>query len=34
MYFQDFQKFLDEAVEGVIYFSLGNNVRSDLIPEE
>jgi hypothetical protein len=34
MYFQDLQKFLDEAVEGVIYFSLGKNMRSDHIPEE
>jgi glucuronosyltransferase len=24
----------DEAVEGVIYISLGSNVRSDLLPEE
>ena len=34
MYFQDLQKFLDEAKDGVIYFSLGTNVRSDLLPEE
>jgi glucuronosyltransferase len=34
MYFQDLQNILDEAMEGVIYFSLGTNVRSDLFPEE
>jgi hypothetical protein len=34
MNFQDLQKFLDEAKDGVIYFSLGNNVRSDLLSEE
>jgi UDP:flavonoid glycosyltransferase YjiC (YdhE family) len=34
MYFQDIQKFLDEAKDGVIYFSLGTNVFNDLIPEE
>jgi hypothetical protein len=34
MYFQELQKFLDEAVEGVLYFSLGNNMRSDHMPEE
>jgi hypothetical protein len=34
MYFQDLQKFLDEAKDGVIYFSLGTNVRSDLLSEE
>ena len=34
MYFQDLQKFLDEAQEGVIYFSLGTNVFSDRLPEE
>jgi len=34
MYFQDLQKFLDEAKDGVIYFSLGTNVRSELLPEE
>jgi len=34
MYFQDLQKFLEEAKDGVIYFSLGNNMRSDHLPEE
>jgi glucuronosyltransferase len=34
MYLQDLQKFLDEAKDGVIYFSLGGNVRSDHMPEE
>jgi glucuronosyltransferase len=34
MYFQDLQKFLDEAKDGVIYFSLGTNVLSDHMPEE
>ena len=34
MYFQDLQKFLDEAKDGVIYFSLGSSVRSDHMPEE
>ncbi|XP_069686452.1 UDP-glycosyltransferase UGT5-like [Periplaneta americana] len=31
---QDLQQFLDEANEGVIYFSLGSNARSDHMPEE
>jgi UDP:flavonoid glycosyltransferase YjiC (YdhE family) len=31
---QELQKFLDEAEAGVIYFSLGSNVRSDNMPEE
>ncbi|XP_021932915.1 UDP-glucuronosyltransferase 2B17-like isoform X2 [Zootermopsis nevadensis] len=31
---EDLQKFLDEAEDGVIYFSLGSNVQSDRIPEE
>jgi len=34
MYFQDLQEFLDKAKDGVIYFSLGTNVRSDHMPEE
>lgn len=34
MYFQDLQKFLDEAKDGVIYFSLGSSGRSDNLPEE
>ena len=37
MYFQDFQdlqNYLDEAKDGVIYFSLGSNVRSDHMSEE
>jgi glucuronosyltransferase len=32
--FQDLQKFLDEAKDGAIYFSLGTNVFSDHMPEE
>jgi glucuronosyltransferase len=32
--FQDLQKFLDEAKDGVIYFNLGTNVLSDHMPEE
>ncbi|XP_049952313.1 UDP-glycosyltransferase UGT5-like isoform X1 [Schistocerca serialis cubense] len=31
---KDIQKFLDEAEDGVIYFSLGSNVRGSAIPEE
>ncbi|XP_049857716.1 UDP-glycosyltransferase UGT5-like isoform X3 [Schistocerca gregaria] len=31
---KDIQKFLDEAEDGVIYFSLGSNVRGNTIPEE
>jgi glucuronosyltransferase len=34
MYFQDLQKFLDEAKDGVIYFSLGTSVKSDRMPQE
>ena len=34
MFFQDLQNFLDEAKDGVIYFSLGSSVRSDHMPEE
>ena len=34
VYFQDLQNFLDEAKDGVIYFSLGSSVRSDHMPEE
>jgi len=34
MYFQDLQKFLDEAKDSVIYFSLGTSVLSDRMPEE
>ncbi|KAL0275736.1 UNVERIFIED_CONTAM: hypothetical protein PYX00_003507 [Menopon gallinae] len=30
---QDLQRFLDSAKEGVIYFSLGSNVKSEAIPE-
>jgi glucuronosyltransferase len=28
------KKWIDEAKEGVIYFSLGSNIRSDTMPEE
>ncbi|PSN43365.1 hypothetical protein C0J52_23089 [Blattella germanica] len=31
---KDLQDFLDEATEGVIYFSLGTNVRSDSMSQE
>ncbi|XP_068083275.1 UDP-glycosyltransferase UGT5-like [Anabrus simplex] len=31
---QDLQKYLDDAKEGVIYFSLGSNVRSDKLTAE
>jgi glucuronosyltransferase len=34
MYFQDLQKFLDEATDGVIYFSFGTSVFSNHMPEE
>jgi glucuronosyltransferase len=34
MYLQDLQKFLDEAKDGVIYFSLGSNVLGDHVPED
>jgi glucuronosyltransferase len=34
VYFQDLQKFVDEAKDGVIYFSLGSSVRSDHMPED
>ncbi|XP_068907170.1 UDP-glycosyltransferase UGT5-like [Tenebrio molitor] len=30
----DLQKYLDSAKEGVIYFSLGSNVKSELLPKE
>ncbi|XP_049856482.1 UDP-glucosyltransferase 2-like [Schistocerca gregaria] len=30
---KDIKKFLDEAKDGVIYFSLGSNVRSNAMPE-
>jgi UDP:flavonoid glycosyltransferase YjiC (YdhE family) len=32
--FQDLQNFLDEAQDGVIYFSLGTSVHTDNMPEE
>jgi hypothetical protein len=32
--FQDLQNFLDEAQDGVIYFSLGSTLRSDHMAEE
>jgi glucuronosyltransferase len=34
LYFQDLQKFLNEAKDGVIYFSLGSSMRSDHMPKE
>ena len=34
MYFQDLQKFLDEAKDDVIYFSFGSSGRSDHLSEE
>lgn len=30
---QDLQQFLDSAKDGVVYFSLGSNVRSEAMPE-
>jgi UDP:flavonoid glycosyltransferase YjiC (YdhE family) len=30
---QDLQKYLDEAPDGVIYFSMGSNLRSTSFPE-
>jgi glucuronosyltransferase len=30
---QEFQKYLDEAADGVIYFSMGSNLQSHLMPE-
>ena len=30
---QELQKYLDEAADGVIYFSLGSNLQSHLMPE-
>jgi glucuronosyltransferase len=30
----DIQKFIDEAPEGVIFFSMGSNLRSDQMPAE
>lgn len=32
--FQDLQKYLDDAKEGVIYFSLGSNVKSVAVSDE
>jgi len=32
--FQDIQTFLDEAPQGVIYFSLGTMIRSDTFPSD
>jgi glucuronosyltransferase len=31
---KDLQTFLDESTEGVIYFSMGSNLRSDAMPPE
>lgn len=31
---EDLQKYLDDAQEGVVYFSMGSNVRSKHFPEE
>ena len=31
---QDLQKFLDEAKEGFIFFSLGSNLHSDSLPKQ
>jgi UDP:flavonoid glycosyltransferase YjiC (YdhE family) len=30
---QELQKYLDEAPDGVIYFSMGSNLQSHLLPE-
>jgi glucuronosyltransferase len=34
LYFQDLLNFLDEAKDGVIYFSFGSSMRGDHMPEE
>lgn len=34
MYQQDLKTFLDEAEDGVIYFSLGTLVRGETLPED
>lgn len=34
MIFQDLKSFLDNSPEGVIYFSLGSNVKSVYLPEQ
>lgn len=31
---QDLQKFMDEAPQGVIFFSLGSNMKSEMLPKE
>ena len=31
---QDLKDFLDDSPEGVVYFSLGTNVRSETLPDE
>lgn len=31
---QDLQEFLDSAKEGVVYFSMGSNLKMEFIPEE
>lgn len=32
--FQDLQKYLDDAEHGVIYFSLGSNLKSSQMPKD
>lgn len=34
LYFQDLQKWVDGAKDGVIYFSLGSNMQGTSLPEE
>jgi len=34
VYFQELQNFLDEAKDGVIYFSFGSSIRGDHMSEE
>lgn len=31
---EEIQKFLDDATEGAVYFSMGSNLRSDLMSED
>lgn len=32
-YWQDIKKFIDEAADGVIYFSMGSHLKSALMPD-
>jgi glucuronosyltransferase len=33
-YWQDIKKYIDEAPEGVIFFSMGSNLKSSQLPNE